>query len=329
MKNTILFFLLLLLLASCSVTKVNVSEKYIKEISYFYDEPLPNYEDDYSAIWDYLLTNNQYFQEFNNDNTRLRQRTGKEFWNEVNSFAPLLKEQLATDERGEELATYIVGDKYEYQIESINIIGNYDNAGAYPHGLIIIGEGLINLTDVAGVMGVMAHEVAHVLFKHSERSRYSAKLRERKDNILTGITAGALIVAGGIAAANSDEEYSEEVTLAYANTIYDVTTAVNAELRYHSYKKYFEHSREFEIEADIAAVLFLKWLGLSADSYINLLSKLPSSGYIENNTHPEIPFRVAFLKNYIQNNSFRGIDIVNEKGGKRKNKKIIDDIYVW
>ncbi len=303
MKKTLVLFSLIFLIG-CSVTKVNVSENYIKDISTFYTDPLPAYSDDYSVIWDYILTNNPFFQDYQSDGSRIKQKSRKEFWNEVNS----LTLDFNADKNNEEFAATLVGSKYNHFLKTVSPGGSDVNAYAYPNGYIFIGEGIIKLSDDEdGVFGVIAHEAAHVLFKHSERQAYSYKKRERNDNILTGITAGVLAVAAGAGYATAvdgytTEEQAEALAYSYASTVYDITSAVNFGLRNHSHKKYFEYSREQEVEADIAAILFLKWMGLSTDSYIKLLSKLPTGVSVEHNTHPDIQFRVNFLRNFVLNN---------------------------
>lgn len=308
MKKTLVLFSLIFLIG-CSVTKVNVSENYIKDISTFYTDPLPAYSDDYSVIWDYILTNNPYFQKYQSDGSRFKNKSRKEFWNEVDSWAPLLSEELNADKSDQEFAATFVGSKYNHYLNTVASGGADINAYALPNGYIFIGEGLIELSDGDddAIFGVIAHEVAHVLFKHSERQSYSNKKRERKDNVLTGITAGVLAVAAGAGYATAvngytTQEEADALAYNYASTIYDITSAVNYGLRSHSYKKYFEYSREQEVEADIAAILFLKWLGLSTDSYIKILSKLPDSVSADHSTHPDIQFRVNFLRNYVLNN---------------------------
>ena len=63
----------------------------------------------------------------------------------------------------------------------------------------------------------------------------------------------------------------------------------------------FEYSREQEIEADIIACLFLKWLGNSPIDYIDFMETLPGDISDKYDTHPSMVFRVNTLRKIFQN----------------------------
>ena len=57
MKKIFVFLLVTLMLYSCGAAKHNVTQKYISEISSYYQENLPEYSDDHSVFWNYILDN--------------------------------------------------------------------------------------------------------------------------------------------------------------------------------------------------------------------------------------------------------------------------------
>lgn len=305
MKKAFLLPLVILILASCGV-KHNVSQKYISEISSIYLGDLPEYSNDNSVFWNYILDRNVSFKDYMANDSKLRNKTSAMFWGEVNSALLPFTPDDESLKSGEEFADFIAGSKYADYLKMITYYPeNSINASAYPNGVIYIYSGMLEMIDgdFNKYLGVVAHEAAHVLLRHAERHTYTIKKKERKDNIMKGIAAGLVVAAGTVAIAASAEggTYSEElqnsITESSVNMYYGIEYGID---KYAMVKKY-EYSREQEVEADIVALMFLKWMGKDPVSYIELMSKMPKAGNEnqEYRSHPTMEFRIKCMKDFI------------------------------
>lgn len=302
-----LFFAVTLIFVGCGATKVNVSDKYIGNVTSYYEGQLPEYSSDFSVFWDYILNNNQSFQEYIKEGSGLKNKTLKKFWNEVNSVGVPYEPEDTILSKDIETAKMFAGSKYDEYIKQISFLPDYEiNAFATPNGYIYLHYGIANLfTDGWNeYSGVIAHEMAHVLLKHAERHQLDIKKRERKDDIARGIAAGLLgagAITGALSMANSGAGANavENWTNSYTENAMELGTSISKSLSEYSYIKKYEYGREQEIEADIVAILFLKWLNTPPEPYINLLDKMPKNQPMENGTHPDYKFRISFLNKYI------------------------------
>lgn len=307
MRKTLFFLLAILLLTSCGAAKQNVTQKYISQISSCYSVELPEYSKDHSVFWDYILDNNSSFQQYKMDNSNFKVKNSTRFWNEVSGYSlPYTPEEdiLIKDT---EFAGHIVGTKYCDNLKMISLYPSGEvNAFALPNGVVYIYGGMYDLVkdDFDKYLGVVGHEVAHVLLKHAERHQYSIKKKEKKDNLMKGITTGLVIAAGGMAVASSinNDVDSEEFTNSIVDLSVNTALFVNSEIDRYALVKKYEYSREQEVEADIVALLFLKWLGSNPESYIELMEKMPDDNNenAEYRTHPTMRFRIISMKNFIE-----------------------------
>ncbi|MDD3093500.1 MAG: M48 family metalloprotease [Clostridia bacterium] len=303
MKKSILFVNLTLILVSCGTIKTNVSDTYIREVTSYYQFELPPFSEDYSVFWDYIVENNKAFKSYNNINSNFKNKTIKQFNKDLNSISSYLSGYDVEDNRD----NYIVGSKYKEKIKKISFLPSSDiDAFCYPNGYIFITNGMIKLFGLGmdEYFGVVAHEIAHIMFKHAEREFFTTKKKERRNSIISGISAVSLAAGASIAIINSaqymqNNEDIEKLTRNYVESALITSQAIDHLLVENSYYKKFEYSREMEIEADIVAILFLNWLGKSPESYIRLLSKLPNHTPTLSDSHPDIRYRVKFLSDYI------------------------------
>lgn len=143
-------------------------------------------------------------------------------------------------------------------------------------------NGLIKLFGLGmdEYFGIVAHEIAHIMLKHAEREFVTTKKKERNNSIISGASAVLLGAGASIAAINSaqylqNSEDIEKVTKDYIESAVIISQTIDHLLVENAYYKKFEYSREMEIEADIVAILFLKWLQKSPELYIRCLSNFP------------------------------------------------------
>lgn len=133
------------------------------------------------------------------------------------------------------------------------------NAVALPGGTIILTDQLAELSENDDeVAGVLAHEIGHVLERHSLRQIYRA----------LGIAFMAAIIIGD------------------SSQLLDNVVAQVAAL------DTFRYSRQFELEADSASVEIMTKIGRDPEAFINLLDRIFASVGADGNseswlsTHP-------------------------------------------
>ncbi|HEX8961025.1 MAG TPA: M48 family metallopeptidase [Geobacteraceae bacterium] len=131
------------------------------------------------------------------------------------------------------------GRRYRLEFRASDRVGA--NAFALPSGIVIVTDGLVELAkDDDGIVGVLAHEVGHVRCRHA--------LRQVLQNSATGLIVA--VFTGDILSASS-----LSATLP--------TMLVDAKF-----------SRDFETEADDAAVAYLKGHHIPISAYAEMLARL-------------------------------------------------------
>lgn len=308
MKKIFVFLLVTLMLYSCGAAKHNVTQKYISEISSYYQENLPEYSDDHSVFWNYILDNNVSFQGYLSDNSKFKMATSAKFLNEYgDSSLPFVPDDETLKE-DEEFADYIVGTKYADKLKIISLYPEDEiNAFAMPNGAIYLYGGMVDLIDEDEDMflGVVAHEVAHVLFRHAERETFAEAKKDKSNNLFKGIATGLIATAGAVAigASINNDTYSEDLQYSIADLTISSALIVNHEIDKYGLVKRFEYSREQEVEADLTALMFLEWLERDPTSYIELMRKMPQGDDDDDSeeyrTHPTMDFRIKSMKDFI------------------------------
>jgi beta-barrel assembly-enhancing protease len=156
------------------------------------------------------------------------------------------------------------------------------NALAAPGGLIFITRGMLRCCrDEDAVAAVLAHEIGHVQFKHG--------LQAIKKSRITS----ALIILGTEGAKTFGGEDLANLTSTFEGSISDITsTLVNN-----------GYSRNFERQADIAAVTILKRVGYDPNGLVDMLKvmekKLKPGGPDFAKTHPAPESRIADIQKHI------------------------------
>lgn len=156
------------------------------------------------------------------------------------------------------------------------------NALAAPGGLIFITRGMLRCCrDEDAVAAVLAHEIGHVQFKHG--------LQAIKKSRITS----ALVILGTEGAKTFGGKDLANLTATFEGSISDITsTLVNN-----------GYSRNFERQADVAAVTILKRVGYDPNGLVNMLKvmekKLKPGGPDFAKTHPSPESRIADIQKHI------------------------------
>jgi len=169
------------------------------------------------------------------------------------------------------------------------------NAFATPGGFIFVTKGMLRCCkNEDAVAATLAHEIAHVQFKHGlqaiKKSRITAALM-------------ALVLEGGKLYGS---EALSKLTQNFGDSISDITkTMINN-----------GYSRSFERQADMASIGILKRLGYNPNSLVDMLNvmqkRLKPGGLDFANTHPSPSNRIADIQSSI------GKYTVDKTSGARK-----------
>jgi predicted Zn-dependent protease len=156
------------------------------------------------------------------------------------------------------------------------------NALSAPGGLIFITRGLLRCCrNEDAVAAVLAHEIGHVEFKHGLQAIKKSRITSA---LLTIGTEGAKTFGG---------EDLANLTKTFEGSITDITsTMINN-----------GYSRNFERQADIAAVTILKRVGYDPDGLVDMLKemekRLKPGGLDFAKTHPSPESRIADIQKQI------------------------------
>jgi len=182
-----------------------------------------------------------------------------------------------------------VGD-FEWSIQVID--SDVQNAFACPGGKIYVYSGLINFLDnESQLAGVLAHEVAHIHWRHSTRQMTQKH----------GIAALQQIVLG--------DNAGQVVTL---------VSQISGELGGLAF------SRSDEYEADATAVSFLSRTEYNPLGVAGFFEKLEAAGQSGGSitflsTHPSPPDRIAKIREaWVANGSKKGNDFVDRYKDMKK-----------
>lgn len=153
------------------------------------------------------------------------------------------------------------------------------NAFALPGGQIFITEGLLNkLKTEAQLIGVLSHEMGHVIERHTAQQMAKSQL----GNIL--VTA----VATGASSPNDPSGYNANIVAGVVNHMF--------QLRY---------GRKDEAEADIWGIKLMMQLGYDPQAMIQVLEILKAQGGGGGHseifqTHPDPDHRIQLIRDYLK-----------------------------
>ena len=167
---------------------------------------------------------------------------------------------------------------FNYKFHVINL--DAYNAFAIPAGYIFINSGLLAAMDGEDeLVGILAHEIAHVNARHiSQKIERSKKIGWAT---MAGVAAGILIgAAGGGDAGSAVTQGSQAAGQA-------------AQLSY---------SRDNEIQADQLGLIYLTEAGYGGEGLLRILKKMRGKQWFDTKqvptylrTHPAIDERIAYL----------------------------------
>ncbi len=185
--------------------------------------------------------------------------------------------------------TLLIGDKGRvclYNLDKLSL-----NAFAAPNGNIVIYSGLkdyLSRYKQELLIAIVAHEIAHVMFKHSLVQVYMQKKKERNNNIMAGIAVGLQAFADGMNSATTGKTINNT---AYYTSIFNMA-------KYDTFMYQFKYSREVELQADVVAFRLLDWIGIGGERLKEALRLIASPFEYSSDTddHYTIPQRIAVLE---------------------------------
>ncbi len=201
---------------------------------------------------------------------------------EVRQQLPLMKDDQVTsyiESLGGRLTAVIPAEyqhsEFKYTFETVNV--REINAFALPGGPMFVNRGMLEAANTEGeVVGVMAHEVSHVLLRHgtaqaSKASRYQI-----------GAAIGA--IAGAVIGGRTGSAVSQATQFGFGTMF----------LRY---------GREYEKQADLLGAQLMTRAGYDAKDMANMfrtIQKQGSNGPEWLSDHPDPGNRVAYIEKEAQ-----------------------------
>ena len=168
------------------------------------------------------------------------------------------------------------------------------NCGVFPDGTIEITTGIISLLDSEDeLVAILAHEMAHYVLDHSVVNSNMIQKKAERAALWGAIATGVVALAEGAVAATSDYYVPGGLTNATA-----MMSTMIAEDVVNQYG--MKYSRAQESEADMCALIVLKYLGYDPNALAVALGKLRDltlrdgdiSSYFPSTEHPALKERI-------------------------------------
>ena len=171
-----------------------------------------------------------------------------------------------------------VSDRTDLPYYIIPLDSKEANSFSLPGGFIFITRGLLRCCGNEGALAaVLAHEIAHVQFRHGLRSIRSKRLTE----------VGTLLL--GEATAQAGSENFGKLTTAFGGSIDDVADTLIQS----------KYSRETEVVADKTAVIILERAGYDPSDFVAVLEAMKARaesrdrGLLQSHPEPDARVRVV------------------------------------
>lgn len=305
MKRFCLIVFLLLFTTANSFSNQTEKREILKVLfQYPALDKFPKKEGDASVFWKFITEQNRLLNSYLAKEDRLQLKIRKKLEKDLIEINAGIEKMLKMDQASfeeDKLKWMLCGS--DYKLIDIYIYNSLDpNAGMYPNGKTIISIGIMELLTPFEMIGILAHEMAHYYLRHKEVNLYLNKKRERRNN------AWAAVAAVGVAAVGTYTQVlaAEAGTTADASWVGNAGTAIEAAVNDNTMRHYFKYSRVQEIEADMIACLFLDWIGIGREHFINALKKIRdyekryslTSKTDEYSTHPDIEVRINTLSEF-------------------------------
>lgn len=206
------------------------------------------------------------------------------------SYNPKYEEELNKTIHDEILGVGCVDNNIIFRIREDDEV----NAFCTPDGYIYINSGLFYkmVSPHNMLVGVIAHEVTHYMFRHMLIHEHMVLKRMRANNITAAIALIGVATANAVAASKGAMMDSAQVARNYQGIVDGVKEWTTA---YH-----YRYGRENELTSDIVAYRFLEYTGRDPEDYIRALELL-GKYTIDNETdryddHPCIEDRIGVLR---------------------------------
>lgn len=295
MKKVLAISLLMFVLTAASITAFgqDIKKKIIKRadvLQYLPDTSDGNPETFWKAL---LKTENPITETFDKIYKRdkgigakAREKIDEAILLHVRHYADIIKYNPVLDSIAENILIGSSGKVRLYDLEKFT-----DNAFAAPNGNVVIYRGLQNLFSRYKeelLTAIIAHEVAHVLLRHSLVQEYMQRKNERNNMIAASIAVGLQAFADGMNSAYSGQAVNNA---AYYTSIFNSA-------KYDSFMYQFKYSREIELQADIVAFRLLDWVGIGGERMKEALRLMadPFEYFSKLDDHYTIPQRIAVLE---------------------------------
>lgn len=302
MKKLFLIIALVIPVCICAQQKLTRKQKKAVKLAQKLDvlEYLPNTSDQNpSTFWNSVTRNNKPLQE---ELAKFNSPSGlaKEAYEVVErkkfecSIMNMSYDPNTEGERNEAFRRDLIGKNcldgnITFRVNADNEI----NAYCTPDGYIYINYGLIENTESYDmVLGVLAHEVAHYMFRHMLIHEHMTLKRKRANSVAAAITLVGVATANAVAASNGGQADQEALNKNYQGIVDGANEWTTA---YH-----YRYGRENELMSDITAYRFLEYVGADPEQYIRMLEIL--NGYWFGTStdryddHPSPEDRIAVLR---------------------------------
>jgi len=207
---------------------------------------------------------------------------------EFGGLDPNRAAQALVDKVGERLVATSAAHETPYKFEFSLLADNQViNAFALPGGPVFITASLMNRLETEGQLaGVLAHEIGHVVARHSAEQIAKAQLTE-------GLSGAAII-----AASNPDNPQSSQQTAAIAAAVGQMVN--------------MKYGRDDELESDRLGVRFMVEAGYDPRSMIRVMEVLAAAGDGTRppeffSTHPNPERRLEQIQVAIQEEFPKGV----------------------
>lgn len=252
-----------------------------------------------TIFWKSIVDNNEEFKtimsKFDDPGSLAKQAIAKVKQNAaLNMFMNNSFDIENEGEFNDVLHNIMLGGKVLYPeiVFRLNINSDF-NAFTTPDGYIYINSGAMDKTEQHHNMlyGIVAHEIAHYVFKHMLVHEYNVLKRQRANNIFAGISTLAIGAANMVGAANGAPQDTARQRKSYQEII-DGANEWTAAYKY-------RYGREEELASDIVAYRFLEWMGEDPNDYIKML-EIMGEGWLDKETdryddHPSPKDRIEIL----------------------------------
>lgn len=305
---------MLVLIVALQANAANVEKQYKKLVEKYDVDRLAKTSnpDQPSEFWTLALNGNHQLEKFKWDilNNKGMEKEAIQKYNALPHFYPEIDESIVTEMQGFCDSILNVMGITPLDMNCALYVVNSDDVRAFTaptdNGFAMcLTTGLLSRKGVNSdvVKGYVAHEFARGALQQELQKLYSDIRQQRKDKILTGILAGA-VIAGNVALDATTDTDTYDYNFwdnVYSERINKNVEEIIKKMPKEKTEQYaFNYSKDQDAEADLLAYRFMQNIGLAED-YITGLKVLGAAyQQMQNevNYDPEVSERIQFL-NYV------------------------------